>query len=77
MTIRQAAIILGIKPRTIREWIKTGRLKAIKGTDNAWHIPEGEVYRKETQERADKGREHSARIKEGIELGMLQRGQNT
>ena len=70
MTIRQTADALGLKVRTIREWIKTGRLKAEK-QGKCWYIDENIVRGQEVQERANKGREHSARIKTGIELGML------
>ena len=76
MTIRQTADALGLKVRTIREWIKTGRLKAEK-RGKAWYIDENIVRGQEVQERANKGREHSKRIKEGIKLGMLARtGEN-
>lgn len=71
MTIRQASKALGLKTRTIREWIKTGRLKAEK-TGKMWNITE-DIMTEEVQERANKGREHSRRIKAGIELGMLAR----
>lgn len=79
LTIRQVAKLLGIKVRTIREWIKKNKIKAVKiGNDRTWYIPKEEVYRKEVRENAIKGREHSKRIKAGIELGMLQRkGQDT
>ena len=72
LTIRQVAKLLGIKVRTIREWIKKGKIKAVKN-GNEWYIPKEEIYRKEVRENAIKGREHSKRIKAGIELGMLQR----
>ena len=61
MTIRQAAFLLGLKPRTIREWIRNGKLRAEKGADNIWRIPEEEIYRQEVQERADKARKHTRR----------------
>lgn len=69
MTIRQTAEALGLKVRTIREWVKTDRIKAEK-VGNYWVIPESEIEREEIKERANKGREHSRRIKESIELGM-------
>ena len=76
MTLRQVSKVLGIKVRTIRSWVKKGKIKAVK-VRNHWEIPEDEIYNEEVLKRADKGREHSKRIKEGIELGMLQRaGQN-
>lgn len=70
MTIRQTADALGLKVRTIRRWIAIGSIKAEK-VGKCWQIPEEEVAGKEIQERANKGREHSRRIKKGIELGML------
>ena len=72
MTVRETAVALGMKYRTIREWIKTGRLPAEK-RGKQWYIADEIVYSKEVRERANKGREHSKRIKEGIELGMLAR----
>ena len=73
MTIRQTSDVLGLKVRTIREWIKTGRLDAMK-RGNRWHVLDEIVYSKEVQERADKGREHSRRIKEGKSMGVLAGG---
>lgn len=70
MTIRQTAKVLGLKVRTIRSWISTGRLKAVKNGKN-WQISEETINSVEVQKRANKGREHSKRIKEGIELGVL------
>ena len=78
MTIKQVSVVLGLKVRTVRSWITKGKLKAIKLGSNRWDIPEEEIYREEIQDRANKGREHSRRIKKGIEMGMLQRaGQDT
>lgn len=74
LTIRQVAKLLGIKVRTIREWIRKGKIKAVKiGNDRTWYIPKEEVKRKEVLDNAKSGREHSKRIKAGIELGMLLR----
>lgn len=69
MTIRETAIILGLKVRTIREWIRKGKIKAVK-IGKAWRIPAEEVERKEILENANAGREHSRRIKEGGAMGM-------
>jgi excisionase family DNA binding protein len=69
MTIKEAAEILGLKVRTIREWITTGRIYAVK-VGCRWMIPEEEIYSKEVQERANKGREHSRRIKESRTMGL-------
>lgn len=73
MTIKDVSDVLGLKVRTIRKWVGTGKIEAVKA-GRRWEIPESAVYSKEVQERADKGREHSRRVKEGIELGMLARG---
>ena len=44
--IRQAADILGIKVRTVREWIKLGKLNAEKyECSNRWFISEEEINR--------------------------------
>lgn len=44
--IRQASDMLGIKVRTAREWIKTGKLKAKKyECSNRWFIAEDEIRR--------------------------------
>ena len=69
MTIREVAEILGLKVRTIREWIKTGKIEAGK-IGNRWFIPYEAIYSEEVQERANKGREHSRRIKAGCAMGM-------
>ena len=45
-SIRQASELLGVKVRTVREWIKTGKLKAYKyDISNRWYIHESEVLR--------------------------------
>ena len=62
MTIRKASEVLGVKVRTIRKWIKNKSIKAEK-IGKCWNIPEDEVYSEGVQERANKGREHSKRIK--------------
>ena len=69
VTIKETAKILGLKVRTIREWIKKGKINAGK-IGNKWIIPYDVIYSKEVQERANKGREHSRRIKEGCAVGM-------
>lgn len=71
MTIRQTADALGLKVRTIRQWIKLGKIKCEK-KGKCWYIPEEEILRKEIIERANEGREHSKRIKEGIAVGLCQ-----
>lgn len=45
-SIRQASNLLGIKVRTVREWIRNGKLKAVKyGVSNRWFISEEEIAR--------------------------------
>ena len=73
MTIKEAAEALGLKVRTIREWIKIGRIQA-KKVGCKWIIPEDAILSKEVQERANKGRQHSRRIKEGCTVGMREQG---
>ena len=70
MTVRETSKALGLKVRTVREWISTGRLPATK-VGKAYVIDESVVYSEEVQERASKGREHSKRIEAGIAMGML------
>lgn len=44
--IKQASELLGIKVRTVREWIKQGKLKAEKyNCSNRWFITEDEINR--------------------------------
>ncbi len=43
--IREAAIRLGMKARTVREWIRNGKIKAHKNTSGKWVIMESEVGR--------------------------------
>ena len=37
MTIREASKVLGIKVRTVREWIRTGRIQAEK-RGKQWYV---------------------------------------
>lgn len=69
MTIREAAEILGLKVRTLREWIRKGKIEAGK-IGKVWIIPYEAIISEEVQERANKGREHSRRIKESAAVGM-------
>lgn len=43
-SLKEAAKLLGIQVRTLREWIKKGTIKAEKA-ENGWHwrIPEEEI----------------------------------
>lgn len=46
LTIRQASKIIGLSVRTIRFWIQTGKIKAVKDETNyKWLISEEEVER--------------------------------
>lgn len=44
--IRKAASLLNVKVRTVREWIRIGKIKAVKA-DNGWYwmIPFAEIER--------------------------------
>lgn len=45
-SISQASKLLGIKIRTVREWIKKGKLNATKyEASNRWFISESEIKR--------------------------------
>lgn len=45
-TIREAAKILNMKVRTVRDWLKKGKIKAEKKTNDwYWMIPEVEIER--------------------------------
>ena len=45
-SIRQASELLGIKVRTVREWIRLGKIKAEKyEVSNRWFISESEILR--------------------------------
>ena len=42
--VKEAAKILGFTELTIRNWIKIGKINAIK-VFSQWRIPEDEIYR--------------------------------
>lgn len=45
-SVKQAAILLGVKVRTVREWIVKGNIKAYKyDFSSRWFIPESELKR--------------------------------
>lgn len=49
--IVEAAKLLGIKPRTVREWIRNGKLEAQKpGGSYIWLISESEIDRLNSKE---------------------------
>lgn len=43
--ITEAAVRLGMKARTVREWIRNGKIKAHKNTSGKWVIMENEIGR--------------------------------
>ena len=45
--LNDAARMLGIQVRTLREWIKLGKIKAVKDASNDWYwlISGGEIAR--------------------------------
>lgn len=43
--IIEAAVRLGMKARTVREWIRNGKIKAHKNTSGKWVIMENEIRR--------------------------------
>ena len=49
--LREAAALLGVKVRTIREWIKLGKIQAVKSeNDWYWEIPESEIVKRLSDE---------------------------
>ena len=45
-SVKDASKILGIKVRTVREWIRDGKIKAIKYPDCSWwFISQEEILR--------------------------------
>ena len=44
LSIKEVAKELGFKPRTIKEWVRTGKIKAVK-IIGEWRITEEEVER--------------------------------
>lgn len=43
--ITEAAVRLGMKARTVREWIRNGKIKAHKNKSGKWVIMENEIGR--------------------------------
>ena len=43
--IIEAAVRLGMKARTVREWIRNGKIKAHKNKSGKWVIMENEIGR--------------------------------
>jgi len=44
-TIRQACNFFGIKVRTMREWIRRGKIEAKKDSNGQWYITAEEIAR--------------------------------
>lgn len=45
-TVRMTSRALGLQERTIREWIRNGKINAVKYEGSrVWHIPENEIKR--------------------------------
>lgn len=45
-SLKQTAPLLGIKIRTVREWVKKGQLKAVKMQGSRlWVVPESEILK--------------------------------
>lgn len=43
--ITEAAVRLGMKARTVREWIRSGKIKAHKNASGKWMITDAEIER--------------------------------
>lgn len=53
-TLREAAAIFGIKVRTMREWLRKGKIKAERSeNDWYWKIPETEIMRLQEDDNKD------------------------
>lgn len=53
-TIKEVAEILRFTPQAISEWIREGRIKAVRPGLRAWRIPVAEVERLLTEYQIDK-----------------------
>lgn len=44
--LNETATLLGIKVRTVREWVHTGKIQAVKYPNSRpWYVPESEIAR--------------------------------
>ncbi len=51
-SLRDTALILGVKVRTVREWLKKGQLKAIKyDGGRMWFVSQSEIDRLTNKDR--------------------------
>jgi excisionase family DNA binding protein len=52
--LREAALLLGVKVRTVRQWIRLGKIEAVKGANGwYWEIPETEIRKRLGDENED------------------------
>ncbi len=55
MTLNEVAMACGVKVRTVREWIKLGKIRGVKNeTGYCWDIPQSEVDKMLRTRNADK-----------------------
>lgn len=68
-----AADMLGKKVRTVRYWVSTGKMKAIKSlTGYRWLVSADEIERlKGEEQHGNKNRKHSGGTEEGKAMGVL------
>lgn len=47
LTVTEVVERLRVHPQTIREWLRTGKIKGVRlgGTKVGWRIPESEIQR--------------------------------
>ena len=43
LTVKDAAKVLLVKPTTVREWLKAGKLKGVKVGNRLWRVRESEL----------------------------------
>ena len=53
-TIKEVADILLFSEQTVREWVRVGRVRAVRPGLRAWRIPSAEVERLLTEYQVDK-----------------------
>lgn len=51
--IRAAAKLIGIKARTVRDWIYKGKIRAYKNKSNKWLITQSEIEKIREKIKAD------------------------
>lgn len=45
LTVREVAAYLGVTTQSVHNWLKAGRLQALRPTKGTLRIPEGELIR--------------------------------